>query len=76
MNKISRSHRIPLPLPCPFCGSMNVYHKDQYYGDYSNVRCEDCGALGPDVRTKRNSDEHKIEAMKEWNTRYSHNETR
>lgn len=33
-------------LPCPFCGSTDVYLG---YAAYTYVSCGDCGAHGPDI---------------------------
>lgn len=32
-------------LPCPFCGSNDIYHRFTTYG--SAVACHNCRAIGP-----------------------------
>jgi len=63
-----------LPLPCPFCNSLEVKTKaDQMQGTkWGMAICQNCGAMGPEVRTEyemaADAPWHR-EAIKEWNRR-------
>jgi hypothetical protein len=46
------------PLPCPFCGGINIIHCGHY------MYCHACGADGPDADTQYESD-----ARAAWNRR-------
>ena len=70
MTKISRNHRLQSPQPCPFCGEMDIGFKNEAFTAYTHMRCYTCGAQGPQVRESSSGMGDKIEAMKEWNTRY------
>lgn len=55
----------PAELPCPFCGneSTRISERRDYFGDaLLCIRCNQCGAKGPEARTKN-------DAVRAWNTR-------
>jgi Lar family restriction alleviation protein len=60
-------------LPCPFCGSADVYCGVSPKGIcMPNGFCMDCGTRGPIPKREageRPNDAHEIEAARLWNTR-------
>ena len=60
------------PLPCPFClsDSIAIQLGVTVYCPVAKVKCTNCGAQGPPVRTKHNNDwEDKNAAILMWNAR-------
>ena len=52
----------PTNLPCPFCGSTNIYHRYTVMGNA--VACRNCQTIGPEARSLESQD-----AMDLWNRR-------
>ena len=50
-------------LPCPFCGSENIFILEDSYGYYV-AECDSCLACGPNQMTHT-----KAVAIKNWNCR-------
>lgn len=58
---------LPEPLPCPFCGSSNIYPMSI---SNSYVWCKSCAATGPIVYDGPEAgNEQEAEAIRRWNER-------
>jgi len=51
-------------LPCPFCGSTDIYHRYTAFGNA--VACRNCNTIGPEARDGSLSSEAAFEL---WNRR-------
>ncbi|WP_353851161.1 Lar family restriction alleviation protein [Advenella sp.] len=59
----------PLPdkLPCPFCGSTNLF---PFNNTNCYIKCKDCWATGPIVFDKLDhGNEREAESIRRWNER-------
>ena len=57
-------------LPCPFCGSENVYLSEDDYGFARWVSCDDCETTGPVLAVQPGTKEAAVLlASRKWNRR-------
>lgn len=59
-----------MPLPCPYCGGTSGHLADGDAYRWKQWACDECGALGPEVRANifDPSKDHDA-SIKEWNKR-------
>jgi len=63
--------------PCPFCGSLELYvQRRNGFNNWASVHCNNCGAVGPDVRTLPHEQPYEWErrAIEAWNERVNEQE--
>lgn len=64
-NNINRKRSKTGLMPCPFCGSTNLFrilYKNQEKGDLVFIQCDDCHTCGPSCSNEE-------EARMRWDTR-------